>query len=98
MPAPPAPAMRAQAPRAASLTEGVMELTVGRRACVNVKGFQSVSKGRLPAGSQHPPGLGPGRRSRLWSMTTKPAALILMSVAALAGGGAGAIVATTRDA
>ncbi|WCB94639.1 hypothetical protein DSM104299_03377 [Baekduia alba] len=31
-------------------------------------------------------------------MTSKPAALILMSVAALAGGGAGAVVATTRDA
>jgi putative serine protease PepD len=31
-------------------------------------------------------------------MTSKPAALILMSVAALAGGGAGAVVATTREA
>jgi putative serine protease PepD len=31
-------------------------------------------------------------------MTSKPAALILMSVAALAGGGAGAVVATTRSA
>jgi putative serine protease PepD len=31
-------------------------------------------------------------------MTSKPAALILMSVAALAGGGAGGLVATTRDA
>jgi putative serine protease PepD len=31
-------------------------------------------------------------------MTSKPAALILMSVAALAGGGAGAVVATTHDA
>jgi putative serine protease PepD len=31
-------------------------------------------------------------------MTTKPAAIILMSIAALAGGGAGAVVAASRDA